>query len=109
MVNDLQAAILSALAGERSHGYAILQAVAESTGRQPAVATVYATLENLVARGLLVEAGDEIVKGRARRYFDLAPAGLAELERWVDAHERETRIARHRIESRRVAGREVTA
>ncbi len=69
--------MLSALAGGRKHGYAIIMDAAEaSSGRvQLKPGTLYTALDRLVDQGLVVRAGDEVVDGRLRRYFELTPAG----------------------------------
>lgn len=73
--------MLSALAGGRKHGYAIIVDAAEaSSGRvQLKPGTLYTALDRLVASGLVVRAGDEVVDGRLRRYFELTPPGASAL------------------------------
>jgi DNA-binding PadR family transcriptional regulator len=69
--------ILCALADGEAHGYAIARRVADLTGGQTTVGpgTLYATLERLVAEGLIEEASSEIVDGRHRRNYRLAGSG----------------------------------
>lgn len=69
--------ILTALAGGRQHGYAILRDVEKLTGAEVSlrVTTLYATLERLEHDGRVRRAGDETVDGRARRYYELTEAG----------------------------------
>lgn len=73
--------MLSALAGGRKHGYAIITDAAEaSSGRvQLKPGTLYTALDRLVEAGLVVRAGDEVVDGRLRRYFELTPPGASAL------------------------------
>lgn len=69
--------ILTALAGGRQHGYAILGDVERLTSGAVAlrVTTLYATLERLERNGRVRRAGEETVDGRARRYYDLTDEG----------------------------------
>lgn len=73
--------ILTALTEGPQHGYAVMQRVAElSDGRvtlRPG--TLYAAIDRLLAEGLLVEAGEEVVDGRLRRYYDVSEDGLLAL------------------------------
>jgi PadR family transcriptional regulator, regulatory protein PadR len=74
--------ILTVLATGRRHGYEILSETrAVSEGRVSLkVATLYAALERLEAEGSIRADGDEIVSGRARRYYVLTEHGAACLE-----------------------------
>lgn len=78
--------ILTALAGGRRHGYALLGEVdALSDGRvRVKVTTLYAALDRLQREGLVVTDGEEIVDGRRRRYFVLTATGAAAL--FEEAH-----------------------
>lgn len=78
--------ILTALAHGPRHGYAILVEIdALSEGAASVrVTTLYAALERLQAAGLIEPAGEEVVDGRARRYYALAPAGRAALEAEIE-------------------------
>jgi DNA-binding PadR family transcriptional regulator len=73
--------LLAALLDGRRHGYAIIGQVAElSDGRvKLAAGTLYATLDRLTADGLVAADGEEIVNGRARRYYVLTERGAAAL------------------------------
>lgn len=70
--------VLTALAEEPKHGYAIMQAVsALSAGRvQLPVATLYGVLDRLIADGLVDRDRDETHQGRLRRYYRLTDAGV---------------------------------
>ncbi|SJN08471.1 Transcriptional regulator, PadR family [Leucobacter sp. 7(1)] len=95
--------ILTALAGGRKHGYALIAEADVLSGGSVRlkVGTLYAALERLAGQGLVVAAGEEIADGRARRYYQLTDAGAAALE---DAAARSARIAaeaRDRLAARR--------
>jgi PadR family transcriptional regulator PadR len=68
---------LAALLDGPLHGYAIAKRVeVVSDGRVHVTAgTLYAALERLLERGLVAVDGEEVVRGRARRYYRLTPAG----------------------------------
>lgn len=94
--------ILSALAGGRRHGYGIMQEVAElSRGRTALKApTLYATLERLETAGLIGPDGEEVVDGRARRYYALTDAGSLALHAEAEALRARARIATARLSAR---------
>lgn len=91
--------IMTALAGGRRHGYAILQETVEASDRRVTlkVATLYAALERLAATGWVEADGDEIVDGRTRRYFRLTDPGRVRLEAEVERIEQRARFARARL------------
>src|SRR5258706_12966808 len=72
---------LAALLDGPLHGYAIIKHVEElSEGRvRLAAGTLYAVLDRLAAQSLIQVVNEEIVSGRARRYYDLADQGRAPL------------------------------
>jgi len=69
--------VLAALRGERLHGYAIIKRAAELSGGRVTLAagTLYAALDRLAGSGYVVDDGEEIVNGRARRYYRLTGPG----------------------------------
>lgn len=91
--------ILTALADERRHGYDIIrEAVDVSDGAvELKITTLYAALERLERQGLIHSDGDEIVNGRARRYFRVTDAGEGALTAEVADLERMARAARARL------------
>lgn len=91
--------ILTVLASRRRHGYEILQAAtAASDGRVTLkVPTLYASLERLEADGAIRSDGEEIVNGRARRYFVLTDEGSARLSAEVESMERAVMAARKEL------------
>ena len=69
--------ILAALQDEPRHGYAIITRVVELSGERVTLATgtLYQALDRLVREELVEVVRDEVVNGRARRYYALTPAG----------------------------------
>ncbi|WP_439657991.1 PadR family transcriptional regulator [Lentzea sp. HUAS TT2] len=74
--------VLTALAEEPLHGYAIVQAVEQlSEGRMVLrVGTLYGVLDRLVADGLAERDREEIHQGRLRRYYKLTDSGVRALQ-----------------------------
>jgi DNA-binding PadR family transcriptional regulator len=91
--------ILTALAAAPQHGYGIMTDVADiSAGRvrlQPG--SLYATLNRLLAEGLVGFDREEIVDGRLRRYYRLADPGTQRLAAEVERLSRTTAVARQRL------------
>lgn len=73
--------VLASLTDGRKHGYGIIKDAEElSDGRiRLRVGTLYTALDRLQSEGLVVSAGDEVVAGRLRRYFELTDAGATAL------------------------------
>ena len=73
--------ILTALAQGRRHGYALIKdAETLSDGRVTLkVGTLYAALDRLAKEGLVATAGEEIVDGRLRRFYELTEEGAGTL------------------------------
>jgi len=97
--------ILTALAEGRKHGYALIAEAATLSGGRVAlkVGTLYAALDRLQEQGLVAEAGEEVVDGRLRRYYELTDAGARDLAEEVDRLERNARQARRSLARRGVA------
>ena len=72
---------LAALADGRKHGYGIIQEVDRlSHGRTRLRAgTLYAMLDRLTHDGMIASAGEEVVEGRLRHYYELTASGTAAL------------------------------
>jgi DNA-binding PadR family transcriptional regulator len=83
--------ILTALASGPKHGYRVTQEVAElSDGTVTLRAgTLYGALDRLLEQELIVVDRQEVVDGRARRYYRLTDAGASLLA------ERAARLRRH--------------
>ena len=74
--------VLTALAEEPLHGYAIVQAVETlSEGRTALrVGTLYGVLDRLVADGFAARDREEVHQGRLRRYYRLTDEGVRALQ-----------------------------
>ena len=77
-LTPLSAAILFALAGGVSHGYAIIKEIEDSTNGEmtPRTGSMYLALHRLLESGLIAEADVDGEDAR-RRYYALTPAGRA--------------------------------
>lgn len=91
--------ILTALADGRRHGYDILSDVAEASEGAVAlkVPTLYAALERMERDGLVARDGDDVINGRARRYFRLTDYGRTRLTAEVESLEKSAAVARRRM------------
>lgn len=94
--------VLTALAGGRMHGYALIgEAHKLSDGRvRLKVGTLYAALDRLQAQGLVAAAGDEVVDGRLRRYYELTDIGAVRLGEEAARLESNAHQARVRLQLR---------
>jgi len=72
---------LAALLDGPLHGYAIAKRAEHVSGGRVRLTagTLYAALERLLEAGLVAVEGEEVVRGRARRYYRLTAAGSAAL------------------------------
>ncbi len=94
--------VLTALAAGRRHGYGVIKDVESiSNGRvRLRPGTLYATLDRLAAEGLVEVAGEDVVNGRARRYYQLSATGGAVL---ADESRRRVTVAKEAIRRLRLA------
>jgi DNA-binding PadR family transcriptional regulator len=71
--------ILAALLDGPAHGYGIIKRAGEQSGGRvkPAVGTLYGALDRLAGAGLVTIDREEIVDGRARRYYRITDEGVA--------------------------------
>jgi DNA-binding PadR family transcriptional regulator len=69
--------VLAALADRRRHGYGIIQEVERLSdgGTRLRAGTLYSMLDRLTDDGLIERAGEEVVDGRLRRYYELTARG----------------------------------
>jgi PadR family transcriptional regulator, regulatory protein PadR len=68
--------------GEEAYGVPIADAIAQSTGKQVILASVYNTLERLEQKGLVKSILGQPTPergGRAKRYFSITTAGFREV------------------------------
>jgi PadR family transcriptional regulator PadR len=94
--------VLASLADGRKHGYGIIKDAEElSDGRvRLKVGTLYAALDRLQTEGLVAPAGDEVVDGRLRRYFELTEPGAASLTEESERQAANAERARTRLKQR---------
>lgn len=78
--------ILAALQDKPLHGYAIIKRAEElSQGRvKLSTGTLYAALDRLTGEQLIQVVDEQVVNGRARRYYELTAAGLQALRTEAD-------------------------
>ena len=102
---------LAVLLDGPSHGYAVLERVKEMTGGKVSLTTgtLYGTLDRLVDEGLIQRAGSEIVRGRARQYFEITDEGSGavqlEAERLAQAAKAVQKVIRARAGRQKVGAR----
>lgn len=77
--------------GDEAFGVSIRRELQERCESDVAMGAVYATLDRLENKGLVKSrVGERHVsrRGRPRRYYDIQPAGAAELERTLSVRDR---------------------
>lgn len=96
--------VLAALADGRKHGYAIIaEAASISQGRVALKAgTLYTALDRLEGDGLVAKAGDEVVDGRLRRYYELTDSGAEILADEAARQQRNAAAATERLRARAI-------
>jgi DNA-binding PadR family transcriptional regulator len=97
--------ILTVLAGGRRHGYEIMRETATASAERVALkaTTLYAALDRLEREGSIRADGEEVVNGRARRYYRITDDGSARLAAEVELLEHSARAARASISTGRAA------
>jgi DNA-binding PadR family transcriptional regulator len=68
---------------DEAYGVPIAQTIEEASGREVAVASVYAALERLARKGFVLSRVGESTPergGRAKRYFRISAKGLREVD-----------------------------
>ncbi|AQZ60217.1 Transcriptional regulator, PadR family [[Actinomadura] parvosata subsp. kistnae] len=98
--------ILTALAAGPQHGYGIITDVLRISAERVRLraGTLYAALDRLQGEGLVEAEREEIVDGRARRYYRLTPAGEERLAAETEQLRRNVETAAARLRSRRHLG-----
>lgn len=96
--------VLLALTEGPLHGYGVIKAVRELSGGRVRLGagTLYGALDRLVAEGLVRTAGEEVVDGRHRRYYELTGTGQRALVDETDRLAELARVARQRISGLRL-------
>ncbi|MFI6077055.1 PadR family transcriptional regulator [Actinoplanes sp. NPDC051343] len=94
--------VLTALAGEPRHGYAVIEDVAAMTGGRVRLraGTLYAALDRLRSDGLIEVEREEVVQSRLRRYYRLTAAGEQSLAAETARLRAQAAIAEERLRSR---------
>ena len=97
--------ILLALAGEKLHGYAIMQEIArQSEGRyKPGPGILYDNLQRLTMQGIVAAAGEDPEDPR-RRYYRLTALGRRVLSTEIARLEGVVREARQRMPAKAQGG-----
>ena len=99
--------LLTALADEPRHGYALIQEVAEISGGRVRLraGTLYGALDRLLQEGVVRVERDEVIDGRARRVYALTGQGREALA----AEAARLQAVAREAERRMGAGRRATA
>jgi len=95
---------LAALLDGSLHGYAIIKRAAELSGGRVRLAagTLYAALDRLTTAELVSTEREEVVNGRARRYYRLTDAGRHALEAEAARMTEAARLVTGRARQRRL-------
>ena len=103
--------VLTSLAAEPQHGYAVIQDVSRITdGRVKLRAgTLYAVLDRLRADGLIEVDREEVVQSRLRRYYRLTALGETRLAEETARLRHQATVAERRLRERRARLGEATA
>lgn len=91
--------VLAALLDGRLHGYAVVKRVQELSGGRVKLAagSLYSVIDRLLGEGLVIADGQEIVNGRARRYYRLTDDGHAVLTEEADRLATAARVVHDRL------------
>jgi DNA-binding PadR family transcriptional regulator len=91
--------VLTALAQEPQHGYAILEDARRLGDGQSTLhtGTLYAVLDRLTKSGLIEVDREEIVQSRLRRYYRLTALGVAQLAEEGDRMRRRADVVAQRL------------
>ncbi|AEV88400.1 PadR family transcriptional regulator [Actinoplanes sp. SE50] len=95
--------VLTALAAEPRHGYAVIEDVAQMTGGRLRLraGTLYTALDRLRQDGLIEVDREEVVQSRLRRYYRLTGAGERTLAAETARLREQATIAERRLKVRR--------
>ncbi len=94
--------VLTSLAAEAQHGYAVMEDVSTITGGRVRLraGTLYAVLDRLRADGLIEVDREEIVQSRLRRYYRLTAVGESRLAAETARLREQATIAERRLRDR---------
>ncbi len=94
--------ILTALAAQPLHGYAVIQSVMDLSGGEVKLrpGTLYGALDRLTEQGLITIDHEEAVEGRLRRYYRLSDTGAAVLAEQADRLRRHAAAAQSQLGKR---------
>ena len=84
----LQPAIMTILAKEGLHGYAVAERLADAptlAGNRPDPTGVYRALTTMEERGFVTSSWDTSERGPAKKIYELTPAGHKCLARWISS------------------------
>ena len=97
--------ILTALAGEARHGYAVMEDVHRISGGRVKLraGTLYAALDRLRSEGLISVDREEVVDSRLRRYYRLTAIGAERLATETERMRRHASEAAKRLRRNRAA------
>ena len=98
--------ILTALAERPLHGYGVIQQAAALSDGQVVIqaGTLYAAIDRLCAEGLVEPDHEDVVGGRARRYYRLTQDGAAALSSETARLQQNARAATRQLAARRRLG-----
>jgi PadR family transcriptional regulator len=94
--------VLAALLDGPLHGYAVIKRVAELSDERVTLAagSLYSVIDRLLGEDLITADGEEIVNGRARRYYRLTDEGHRVLTEEADRLARAARVVMDRLAHR---------
>ena len=95
--------VLTALAAEPRHGYAVIEDVQHITGGRITLraGTLYAVLDRLRSDGLIEVDREEVVQSRLRRYYRLTALGERRLADESARLRQQLAVANRRLRERR--------
>jgi len=98
--------VLTALAADPQHGYAVIEDVARMTGGRVRLraGTLYAALDRLRTEGLIEVDHEEVVQSRLRRYYRLTGVGEQRLAAETSRLRQQATLAEARLRTRRDLG-----
>jgi DNA-binding PadR family transcriptional regulator len=95
--------VLTALAAEPQHGYAVIEDVSRITSGRVRLraGTLYAVLDRLRSDGLIEVDREQVVQSRLRRYYRLTATGERRLAEETARLRQQATVAERRLRERR--------